>query len=148
MIPFTGILELMPNSSLNDTYDYFCDDTTEIFNGFVQCNPKMRKVIVPPLYCLTYNEEMNVFLAGSCPFLPNTKENNNLYLPKNITNLMIFNEKSMCQYLNRKGVSCGKCNDHSAVAINSYSLECMNIEKCHNYNWIYLLLGDVVPVTL
>ena len=54
----------------------------------------------------------------------------------------------MCQDLNRKGVSCGKCNDHSAVAVNSYSLECMNIEKCHNYNLIFVLLADLVPVTL
>ena len=73
-IPFTDIPELMPNSSLNDTYEYFCNGATEIFNGFVQCNPKMQKVVVPPLYCLTYNEEMSMFLAGSCLFLPNTKK--------------------------------------------------------------------------
>ena len=147
-IPFTDILDLIPNSSLNDTYEYFCNGTTAIFNGFVQCNLQMKKVVVPPLYCLTYNDEMSVFLAGSCPFLPNTKKINNPYLPKNITNLMTFNEEIMCRDLNRKGVSCGKCNDSSAVAINSYSFECMNIEKCHNYNWTYLLLGDLVPVTL
>ena len=91
---------------------------------------------------------MSMFLAGSCPFLPNTKEIKSVYLPENITNVATFNEEVMCHALNRTGVSCGKCNNHSAVAVNSYSFECMNIEKCHNYNWIYLLLADLVPVTL
>ena len=149
-IPLPDVVELNPNSSVIDTYSYFCHDynTTQVFNGFVQCDPQMRKVVVPPLYCLTYNEEMSMFLAGSCPFLPNTKEIKSVYLPENITNVATFNEEVMCHALNRKGVSCGKCNDHSAVAVNSYSSECMNIEKCHNYNWIYLLLADLVPVTL
>ena len=87
-----------------------------------------------------------MFLTGSCPFLPNTKEIKSL--PENITNVATFNEEVMCHALNRTGVSCGKCNNHSAVAINSYSFECMNIEKCHNYNWIFVLLADLVPVTL
>ena len=78
----------------------------------------------------------------------NTKEIKSVYLPENIANVVTFNEEVMCHALNRKGVSCGKCNDHSAVAINSYSFECMNIEKCHNYNWIFVLLADLVPVTL
>ena len=149
-IPLPDIVELNPNSSVIDTYSYFCHDynTTQVFNGFVQCDPQRRKVVVAPLVCLTYNKEISMFLAGSCPFLPNTKEIKSVYLPENINNLTSFNEEVMCQDLNRKGVSCGKCNDHSAVAINSYSLECMNIEKCHNYNWIYLLLADLVPVTL
>ena len=146
----SGVVELNPNSSVIDTYSYFCHDynTTQVFNGFVQCDPQIRKVVVPPLYCLTYNEEMSMFLAGNCPFLRNSKQNKSNYLPENITNLTNFNEQVMCQDLNRKGVSCGKCNDHSAVAINSYSLECMSIEKCHNYNWIFVLLADLVPVTL
>ena len=149
-IPLPDIVELNPNSSVIDTYSYFCHDynTTQVFNGFVQCDPQRRKVVVPPLYCLTYNKEMSMFLAGSCPFLPNTKELKSIYLPENITNVATFNEEVMCQDLNRKGVSCGKCNDHSAVAINSYSLDCINLEKCHNYNWIFVLLADLVPVTL
>ena len=149
-IPLPDIVESNPNSSVIDTYSYFCHDynTTEIFNDFVQCDPQMRKVVVPPLYCLTYSEEMSMFLAGNCPFLPNAKEIKSVYLPENITNVATFNEEVMCHALNRKGVSCGKCNDNSAVAVNSYSSECMNIEKCHNYNWIYLLLADLVPVTL
>ena len=149
-IPLPDIVEFKPNSSVIDTYSYFCHDynTTQVFAGFVQCNPQMRKVVVPPLYCLNYNEEMSMFLAGTCPFLPNAKEIKSVYLPENFTNVATFNEEVMCQDLNRKGVSCGKCNDHSAVAINSYSLECMNIEKCHNYNLIFVLLADLVPVTL
>ena len=149
-IPLPDIVEFKPNSSAIDAYSYFCHDynTTQVFEGFVQCHPQMQKVVVPPFYCLTYNEEMSMFLAGNCPFLPNTKKINNTCLPENITNLMTFNEEIMCQDLKRKGVSCGKCNDHSAVAINSYSLECMNIEKCHNYNLIFVLLADLVPVTL
>ena len=148
--PGSSDLQSKPNSSVIDTYSHFCHDynTTRVFNGFVQCDPQMRKVVVAPLVCLTYNKEISMFLAGSCPFLPNTKEIKSVYLPENITNLTSFNEEVMCQDLNRKGVSCGKCNDHSAVAINSYSLECMNIEKCHNYNWIFVLLADLVPVTL
>ena len=149
-IPLPDILELNPNSSVIDTYSYFCHDynTTQVFNGFIQCDPQMRKVVVPPLHCLTYNEKMSMFLAGTCPFLPNAKEIKSVYLPENITNVTTFNEEVMCHALNRKGVSCGKCNDHSAVAINSYSSECMNIEKCHIYNWIFVLLADLVPVTL
>ena len=148
--PGSSDLQSKPNSSVIDTYSHFCHDynTTRVFNGFVQCDPQMRKVVVAPLVCLTYNKEISMFLAGNCPFLPNTKEIKSVYLPENITNLTSFNEEVMCQDLNRKGVSCGKCNDHSAVAINSYSLECMNIKKCHNYNWIFVLLADLVPVTL
>ena len=149
-IPLPDIVEFKPNSSVIDTYSYFCHDynTTQVFAGFVQCDPQMQKVVVPPFYCLTYSEEMSMFLAGSCPFLPNTKEIKSVYLPENFTNVAMFNEEVMCQDLKRKGVSCGKCNECSAVAINSYSLECMNIEKCHNYNLIFVLLADLVPVTL
>ena len=149
-IPLPDIVEFKPNSSAIDAYSYFCHDynTTQVFEGFVQCHPQMQKVVVPPFYCLTYNEEMSMFLAGTCPFLPNTKEIKSVYLPDNFTNVATFNEEVMCQDLNRKVVSCGKCNDHSAVAINSYSSECMNIEKCHNYNLIFVLLADLVPVTL
>ena len=149
-IPLPDIVELNPNSSVIDTYSHFCHDynTTQVFAGFVQCDPQTRKVVVPPLYCLTYNEKMSMFLAGTCPFLPNTKKINNKCLPEKITNLTTFNEEVMCQDLNRKGVSCGKCNDHSAVTLNSYSLECMNIEKCDNNNWTFVLLANLVPVTL
>ena len=151
-IPYTGVIQLHPNSSVNDTYGYFCNDNiTLIFNDLVECRPRDREVVVRMFFCLTYNEDKGIFLVGRCPFLSTAKGIKNIngfHLPKTITSLTRFNEDVMCQDLNRKGVSCGKCNDHSAVAINSYSFECMNIEKCHNYNWIYLLLADLVPVAL
>ena len=59
-----------------------------------------------------------------------------------------FNTDVMCRPMNRTGRNCGHCNNATAVAINSYFLQCVPREECHWSNWFLVLLADLGPVTI
>ena len=140
------------------SYNYFCNGSSHVFKNLVRCHKMIQSVSVHPLYCLTYwsNQkkelyEGNNFTVGVCPFktIYNLEENE-FKLPKtiNLQHLSHFNEDHMCLKLNRTGVSCGACNNRSAASLNSFSFDCLPIDRCHDYSWAYLLLADLVPVTI
>ena len=63
-------------------------------------------------------------------------------------NSSTVNSSVFCKGMNRTGQLCGCCDNESALAINSYSLQCMDASDCHWYNWPILLLVDLGPVTV
>ena len=107
------------------------------------------------LMCITYENKLGMFVVGNCPFssrmLSEAHQNGRYVLPNELFSVISpidFNTDVMCHPMNRTGRNCGKCNNATAVAINSYFLPCVPREKCHWYNWLLVLLADLGPVTI
>ena len=158
------LLALIPSlvlaSSLlncNDTYQCICGngDDEELFGKFVHCHTEKRIVHVDILMCITYENKLDMFVVGNCPFssrmLSTAHQNGQYALPNGLFSAISptnFNTDVMCHPMNRTGRNCGKCNNVTAVAINSYFLQCVPREECHWYNWLLMLLANLGPVTI
>lgn len=65
-------------------------------------------------------------------------------VPRNKSDLEVS-----CDYLNRKGVHCGKCKEGFAPPLLSYDLRCVNCSGVHRVGkWFNLCACVVVPITL
>ena len=115
------------------------------YDKLVSCFPQNDTVLVRKFSCVTAsNKNHSSFVAGACPFSGRvTFGAYRLNLNSSTVNSSIF-----CKGMNRQGQLCGCCDNNSALAINSYSLQCMNASDCHWYHWPILLLVDLGPVTV
>ena len=158
LLAFIPSLVLASTSlNCNDTYQCICGDgdDEEPFGKFVHCDIDKRIVHVDILMCITYENKLGMFVVGNCPFssrmLSEAHQNGRYVLPNELFSTISptnFNTDVMCHPMNRTGRNCGKCNNATAVAINSYFLPCVPREKCHWYNWLLVLLADLGPVTI
>ena len=132
-----------------------CANTTkdvDSFNGLAHCDNGDKMVYVGILTCITYEDTFDTLVAASCPFssrlLSSTGHHNSYSLSYNLSVTSNFNTDVMCHPMNRTGRNCGQCNNATAVAINSYFLQCVPREECHWSNWLLMLLADLGPVTI
>ena len=152
--PSVIALSAQPQSSCSTVYECICASTTkdvDSFNGLAHCDNGDKMVYVGILTCITYEGNLGFLVAASCPFssrlLSSTSHHNSYSLSYNLSVTSNFNTDVMCRPMNRTGRNCGKCNNATAVAINSYFLQCVPREECHWSNWLLMLLADLGPVT-
>ena len=156
MLAFIPSLVLASTSlNCNDTYHCICGngDDEEPFHKFVHCDTENRIVLVDILMCITYENKLDMFVVGNCPFSSRmlSTADGRYVLPNEFSAAISptnFNTDVMCRPTNRTGCNCGKCNNATAVAINSYFLRCVPREECHWSNWFLVLLADLGPVTV
>ena len=121
-----------------------------LYNDLVHCFPSNHTIILQVMSCITYNKNGDDFVAGACPF--NFNSTNLMINLSNITEYAYesvkLNRNVFCRTMHRDGRLCGKCNNDSALATNSYDMECKSLNQCHKYNALILILVTYVPMTV
>ena len=134
-------------------------------DAIVVCDPVTKSTYVHLSYCMSYLEDSNRTVFGGCFYnnyqiysssrysqylrarnLSTVLEATHAYypVPRNKSDLDVS-----CDYLNRKGVHCGKCKDGFAPPLLSYDLRCVNCSGEHRVgNWFNLCARVIVPITL
>lgn len=114
-------------------------------------------------YCMSYNMNTNETVWGAC-FYNNYKLYQYL-TPDGTRNLssileathayypLPWNKSELdtsCDFMNRKGVLCGKCKDGFAPPLLSFDLRCMNCSHVNNRvrNWVVLCMRVIGPITV
>ena len=117
--------------------------------GVVRCNSTTQQVVMLTCYCMTYDNDKSLLLAGQCFYGCFT--NRSLYhypyyspyysLPSNATQL-----NKVCEEFHRTGQLCGKCMDGFAPPVYSYSSSCVNCTE-YSSNWAKYIAVSFLPLT-
>ena len=127
---------------INDTVNCICGVSLE---KEVVCDPNSNRSMIPADYCMTYDEEYNSTVAGSCPYNDHTPDFEQLYtkLPRNVSDLNEF----MCGNLNRTGILCSHCKPGLGPAVLFSTMECLEcLNSC--IGWLLNILLAVFPTTV
>lgn len=122
-------------------------ETKRIFNGKVECSRHKHRALVEvdPLYCLTYDHITKDLVAGRC-ILTSRIRREYIKERENVTANDFIKGGPTCG--DHSGTLCGDCNGSSALAINSYSFECMPRSECRAINWLLYFVETLVPLTV
>ena len=147
-------------------YTYICGNSTTPgdiyrFKGLVSCNGDGKTLEISMMACMTYywegegvSENVSGLVAGFCPFII-TPNNSLVHFGKytisgvNVSGPADLNNR-VCDVFKRNGTLCGECNDNFSLVMTSYTYRCVNTteKRCHPRNIAYLLLADLIPLTL
>lgn len=111
-------------------------------NGIVKCNKMLNTVSVLDCHCISYDEQHNRLVAGSCFYGCRL---GSVYKPLPLDVTQVNNE--MCGKLNRDGLQCAKCKHGYFPLVYSYDFHCINCTNS-NYNWAKFVALAVIPSTL
>ena len=115
-------------------------------HGIVRCNGTLA--FVQRSDCVTYSEDRNLTLAGSC-ITALWKEIANvsdfLYhpLPRTTDHL----NKIMCKSTNRTGALCGRCLPDHYPLVYSYNMTCIPCPHAR-WNWFTYIMAAYLPLTI
>ena len=123
---------------------------TKLYNGHVTCSN--GTVTVDTMFCLTHscsNSSRYKVVAGACPFARTTTSTYSLNL-SSIDECRESNSQVFCKKFNRTNGLCGKCAKNYSLAVNSYSLDCMDVHlnDCSAYKWLLLVIIYLAPVAI
>ena len=129
----------VPNGSkaMRSLYTNVCGhDSGKLYNGHVTCSD--GTVTVDTMFCLTHscsNSSRYKVVAGACPFARTTTSTYSLNL-SSIDECRESNSQVFCKKFNRTNGLCGKCAKNYSLAVNSYSLDCLDVNSsgCSAYN--------------
>ena len=99
--------------------------------GAVYCNSRTSTVYLHKLFCIFFNEELNITLIGTCPYAIRGET-----LPK-----------STCKHVHRRGQLCGACEENHTLPVYSYYLGCVKCEH-FKYRWIKFITATFLPLTV
>ena len=118
-------------------------------DGLVHCDQNMEHTLVLQSYCMTYDNNTGITVAGACLYnffnISNTKPYLSNYhkLPKTAED---FNDW-MCGRFNRQGQLCGQCIEDQYLPTYSYDVQCRNCTYSR-YNWAKYTMVAFGPLTL
>ena len=117
-----------------------CNCGADIYN-IVECSESQSTVRVFTCNCMTYSDNSNELVVGSCPYLCSNQLYFNIDKGTDFSNI---GNQNLNQ--NRKGQMCGRCKENHSPSPYSYRLKC---EDCSNYkhNWIKYILMAYLPST-
>ena len=122
----------------------------KLYHKLVHCFPSNYSIKLQVMSCITYNERQSEsggeFVAGACQF--NFNSSNLMFDLRNITEYDKLNRDVFCKAMHRDGRLCGNCTNGTALATNSYNMECKQLDQCHKYNLLILILITCVPMTV
>ena len=104
-----------------------------------ECSPSILNFI-----CATYDEEKKVIEIGGCVYNAGKMSKATLYapLPSNTSDL-----SAKCDFFNRKGTLCGRCQlDHHPQAY-SYNMTCVGCTSI-GWNWARYVMAAYLPLTV
>jgi hypothetical protein len=137
---------LLPKHTSNGSTTCECGSG---LGGVVKCNSTTQQVAILQCYCMTYDNDNSVLIAGQCFYGCFT--NRILYhypyispyysLPSNTTQL-----NKVCEEFHRTGQLCGKCMDGFAPPVYSYSSNCVNCTE-YGSNWAKYVTVAFLPLT-
>ena len=116
--------------------------------NIIRCNGTRSFVLRQ--YCATFDDSLNITLAGHCNFIGN-KATRYQELQPELFHLLPLSIRQlndrMCKYYNRTGVLCGRClPDHYPLAY-SFNMTCIPCPRAH-WNWFRYIMAAYVPLTL
>ena len=129
----------------NQTGDCKCGVQTFFSLVEVKCNEHSKQTMLLSGFCMTYNESMDVTVAGRCPYNSHKTDYQEKYvkLPQNISHLNEF----MCGVLNRTGPLCSHCKAGLGVPVFSYTLGCLPCLESLS-GWLLYIFLAVFPSTI
>ena len=86
----------------------------DLHKGAVECNPSTLEVSLSPHCCISYEEQLNTTVVGTCPYRLSIKSVV-LKLPKNLSELNVVEDIERMQL-------CGRCEDNYTFPVYSYNL--------------------------
>ena len=115
-------------------------------HGILKCD--LKHIATLDRHCITYNEEEELFEAGSCIFNINQKgDYNNLVYRSISTNISEINRLMCTDVYNRNGTLCGRCKAGFFPIAYSFNMTC--IECLHGKSdWWKYVLAAYLPLTL
>ena len=144
----------VPNGSkaMRSLYTNVCGhDSGKLYNGHVTCSD--GTVTVDTMFCLTHscsNSSRYKVVAGACPFSARTTTRTYSLNLSSIDECRESNSQVFCKNFNRTNRLCGNCAENYSLAVNSYSLDCMDVNSsgCSAYNWLLLIIIYLAPVAI
>ncbi len=139
-----------PWTTFNDTL-MECECNSHILNEIVQCSDHGQSIFIRVCNCMSFHEDINTVLVGSCSFTCHLDYSDSHHISINyrITaagNATLLNSE-LCGQYNRRGFMCGQCLEGFAPPVYSYSLECVNCTE-YRYNWLKYLGVAFLPQTI
>ena len=121
--------------------------------GLVDCINSPHLVSVLYCYCMTYNENIDQFTVGQCPYNCYFTRTGRVCIDKN---LVIYSNASsdlnnvmVCSHLNRDGHLCGDCLKGYGTPVYSYSLKCEQCDEEHfKLNLLKYIIFGYFPLTI
>ena len=126
-----------PNES-SSQHECICGDSLK---HTVKCDPTTLDVYLSPLYCISYDEDLNNTVIGNCPYGQFPVKT--LMVPKERSALTSF----QCGSKNRRGQLCGQCEENYTLPLYSYNLKCFKCNHSH-YGWIKYIAAAFLPLTV
>ena len=126
----------------NDTVNCICGI---LFEEAIKCDLNSNRSMLRSDYCMTYDEDYNSTVAGTCPYNDHTPDFEHVYrkLPRNVSDLNEF----MCGDLNRTGLLCSHCKPGLGPAVLFSTMECLEcLNSC--IGWLLSILLAVFPTTV
>ena len=118
-----------------------CGDS---IHGIVLCDEDDDSAALRLLncHCMSYNNHIDVMLAGDCPYLCTKYTYTDISENADISDLC-----NQDIQLNREGQMCGKCQENFAPSPYSYSFECSDCSN-YKYKWIKYIAIAYIPLTI
>lgn len=157
--PDEGGLQCPTWTHRNGTDPHLACECAPKVDAIVICDPATKTAFMHLGYCMSYIEESNMTVFGTCIYnsyqvysdglganMSTLFQDTHAYypLPRNKSKL-----GTSCRYLNRRGLLCGKCLDGFVPPLLSYDLKCMNCSGASRIkNWAVLCARMFVPITV
>ena len=111
----------------------------------VQCSDKEEASYIALTFCMTYDEDSQAVLVGSCPYFVVTDDVEGFWvpLPRNVS---LIGEK-LCASINREGLLCGRCVEGHGVSVYSNDFTCVNCQE-NPYGWAWFFFTEIILQTL
>ena len=116
----------------NNTVNCDCIDNT--LGGAIRCDQHALQSYLQVEYCMTYDNDSDITLVGSCPFEVKHKSLQQFYIPLPPTLQGLYN---FCQPLNRDGPLCASCKQGYGPAVFSFDLRCYDCSKAYHGWWLF-----------
>ncbi len=120
--------------------DNFYLHNNNMFDGTLKCLPNER-VSLCVGFCMTYTD--NQTLVGKCPYNVGRRNESDVVLPKNVSELNEF----MCGPMNRTGLLCSQCKTGFTNSVLSYQRQCVECSDTWNGVALFLVLA-ILPTTI
>ena len=112
----------------------------------VNCSERLQTASVIDCWCVTYDNELNLVVAGSC--LANCGSLQKAVYRKLTQNVSKLNQFE-CGHWNRDGALCGKCRENFYPQVYSYNISCISSGQCKGYgHWWQYILAAYGPLTV
>ena len=117
-------------------------------HDIIRCNGTLA--FVQRSDCVTYSEDRNLILVGSCLsalYKKTANVSDVLYRPLPRTTNYDHLNNIACKSMNRTGALCGRCLPDHYPLVYSYNMTCIPCPHAH-WNWFRYIMAAYLPLTI